>query len=77
MSISSPPDYYQSASGLMVTHALGHMMYGLHIKYMSYHEAIGGMVITGEARCLLHVYYKLSIYNICIINGFFLYRHKG
>ena len=38
------PGYYQSANGLMVTHALGHMMYGCEHyvpKCMSYHEAIG------------------------------------
>ena len=46
-----PPGYYQSTNGLMVTHALGYFV--THVpKRMSYHEAIGGLVITRKAHCL-------------------------
>ena len=53
--IICPSGYYQSANGPMLTHVLGHMMYG----------AIGGLVITGRAHCLsfwLHVYTYIHTY---------------
>ena len=47
-----PPGYYQSTNGLIVT--VHHVP-----KCISYHEAIGRLVITGMANCLsfwLHIY---------------------
>ena len=38
--VMCPLNYYQSANGFMVTHALGHMMYGFcdHITCTQVHE---------------------------------------
>ena len=46
-----PRCYYQSTNGLMVIHALGHMI-TLHSvpKCMSYHETIGGLAVTRRAH---------------------------
>ena len=52
-----PPGYYQSANGLMLTQAVGHMIIGTstahHMsKLMKYHELIGRLVITGRSFAL-------------------------
>ena len=63
MKTMCPPGYHHN--GFVATHALGHMMYGLHHvpKCMSCHKAI--VVITGRAHCFhdfIYIYIYIYIY---------------
>ena len=76
-------EFYQTATGFMITLALAYMIYGSpctwynmyptvhHMsKWMSYHEAIGRLVITRGAHCLffnqIHISDIIYIYIIYI-----------
>ena len=58
-----PPGYHHN--GIVVTYALGHMMYGHVSKYMSCHKAI--VVITGKEHCFHDC---INIYKYIYFEGF-------
>ena len=67
-----PPSHYLSARALMETHPLGNTIYIICLSswvITSYHEAIGGLVITVRERyvsswlCFLYMYiYTIYMY---------------
>ena len=62
-------------NGFVATHALGHMMYGLTKRYISYHKAI--LLITERAHCFHDwIYIYIYIYINGINNSYFLQNIK-